>query len=295
MATNTPHWPQTDTGAKRTALFLAVLTVLLVCAVSMDAYAYDLRLIEVGTLANQKDRWSILDARTRKEYRKAHLPGARLFSWEEYTRVDAQKIPYRIWPPDELAAALGAMGINEKTKVVLYGDADTSWGGEGWGCWALIWLGHQGPLRLLHGGVQAWQQAGLPMVDTAEKPLPPREYHIHCRAEVTIATTAVAALAGNQVLIDTRSSLEWFRGHLPEAIHLPWTSLYQGQDRRPIAKGAYARLLSEHGVQASDELIFYCTGGIRSAYAWVIHQLHGSSPAKNYEGGTEAWNRRPAQ
>lgn len=40
------------------------------------------------------------------------------------------------------------------------------------------------------------------------------------------------------------------------------------------------------------ELVFYCTGGVRSAYAWLIHQLCGSLPASNFEGGTEAWKQR---
>lgn len=77
--------------------------------------------------------------------------------------TDSEGGKYRILPPEKLAEKLGAMGINEQAKIVLYGDADTSWGSEGWGLWMLVWLGHQGPVRFLDGGINSWQQAGLPM------------------------------------------------------------------------------------------------------------------------------------
>ena len=252
--------------------------------------------MDVNTLASQIDRWVILDARPRSVWRAAHLPHALSFSWEDYTRTDAQKIPYRIWPAEELAAALGSMGICELTPVVVVGDADTSWGGEGWVCWALIWLGHQGPIRLLDGGVAAWQRAELAMngKDDDRRRLPTK-YHVRLRAEVNATADEVAIPDGNRVLVDTRSNWEWIKGHLPGAVHLPWESLFHGKDRRPIGALAYRSELQECGIKETDTLVFYCTGGIRSAYAWVIHQLYETSEAKNFEGGTEAWARHPTR
>lgn len=296
MVADTPQRPDRQAKAKRIARLLGALTVLIVTAVGMDAFAYDLGLIEVSALAPRKDQWVILDARPPSIYRRAHLPGALPFSWEDHTRIDSQKIPYRIRSANEIAVVLGALGIDEQTKVVVYGDADTSWGGEGWVCWTLTWMGHRGPIRLLAGGVQAWRQAGLAMVDTRVDKQPiPTEYHFRLRAEVNITAKAVSAVADNQVLVDTRSLPEWFMGHLPAAVHLPWSKLYLGKDRRPIEAEVYAGLLQKRGIKSTDELIFYCTGGVRSAYAWLIHQLYGTSPAKNFEGGTEAWNRLQAR
>ena len=264
---------------------------MLVTAVGMDGFAYDLELMGVKALAAQNTQWVILDARPRAVWQKSHLPGAVSFSWEDYTKIDDQKIPYRIWPADDLAGALGKMGIDARTPIVVYGDADTSWGGEGWSCWALVWLGHLGPIRLLEGGVQAWQRAGMAMAVADDRlHRPPTVYQVQLRSEVTIDTRKVASLDRSQVLIDTRSNLEWFTGHLPGAIHLAWTALYKGKDRDPIDAAAYNRLLGKRNIKATDELIFYCTGGIRSAFAWVIDQLYRSTPAKNYEGGTEAWD-----
>jgi thiosulfate/3-mercaptopyruvate sulfurtransferase len=296
MAVGRLHWRRSETGKKQVPRLLGALTVLIVTAVGMDGVAYDLGLIDANALSTQKNRWVILDARPQSAWRVAHLPHALSFSWEDYTRTDAQKIPYRIWPPSELAAALGAMGIDERTPVVVYGDADTSWGGEGWVCWALIWLGHQGPIRLLDGGVGGWQRAGLAMNGADGDQRHPRTtYHVQLRAEVSITAKEVATLNDNQVLVDTRSNWEWFTGHLPAAVHLPWESLFHGKDRRPIGALAYRSELQECGIKETDTLVFYCTGGIRSAYAWVIHRLYETSAAKNFEGGTEAWEQIPSR
>jgi thiosulfate/3-mercaptopyruvate sulfurtransferase len=130
------------------------------------------------------------------------------------------------------------------------------------------------------------------MVQTQESPHRPQSvYQVQLREEVTITTRQLATRGPNQILIDTRSTLEWLTGHLSGAVHLPWTTLYEGKDRHPIDAATYSRLLVKRNIKKTDELIFYCTGGVRSAYAWVIHQLDRPSPARNYEGGTEAWER----
>jgi thiosulfate/3-mercaptopyruvate sulfurtransferase len=36
-------------------------------------------------------------------------------------------------------------------------------------------------------------------------------------------------------------------------------------------------------------VVYYCKGGIRSAYAWMVHVLAGFPGACNFEGGMEEW------
>ncbi len=95
---------------------------------SSIAYGSDLGIIGASDLNKNASGWTVLDARPKSEWTAGHIPGALSFSWEDYTRTDEQGIPYRVWQPQALAKALGAMGINENTPVVVYGDADKSWG-----------------------------------------------------------------------------------------------------------------------------------------------------------------------
>lgn len=71
----------------------------------------------------------MLDARSKAEWEADRIPGARSFSWDDYTRTDEKGVQYSSFPPRELAAALAGPGIDEKTPVVVYGDADKGWCG----------------------------------------------------------------------------------------------------------------------------------------------------------------------
>ena len=236
--------------------------------------------------------WVILDARPKSEWISGHIPGALSFSWENYTRKDANGIPYRVLPPKELAAELGKIGISENTPVVVYGDADKSWGGEGWDCWVLAWLGHKGPVRLLAGGIQSWKSSNFALAAGQEKcRLRPVDYKYKIEPAFDITTSELETQKSNIVVIDTRSFFERIRGKIPGSVHIEWTDFYTGKDHRPLSAQALKKLLRKNGVDLNKQIVYYCAGGIRSAYAWLVQQLAGLPPAKNYEGGYEAWRR----
>jgi thiosulfate/3-mercaptopyruvate sulfurtransferase len=260
------------------------------------AYGSTLGIIGASDLHKNPSGWIVLDARPKSEWTAGHIPGALSFSWEDYTRTDEQGIPYRVWQPQALAKALGAMGITENTPVVVYGDADKSWGGEGWTCWVLSWLGHKGPVRLLAGGMQSWRANAFLVVAGAEKRnIKSVRYNVNLDPSLDISTAEIEKKRSGLVLVDTRSTLEWFRGRITGAIHIPWDDFYSGKDRRPLSPDALMKLLQKNGVDTRKPIVYSCTGGIRSGYAWMVHQLAGLPPAKNFEGGYEAWQVQHSQ
>ena len=252
----------------------------------------DLGLIEPEILQRNLNSYVILDARPKSEWLAGHIPGALSLSWEDYTRTDERGVPYRVWPAQELAKALGKMGISEHAAIAVYGDADKSWGGEGWDCWVLSWLGHKGPIRLLAGGIQSWRDNGFRTASGAEKiTARPVQYRFKTNERIEISTTEIERHGPGIVLIDTRSLFERIKGRIPDSVHIEWKNFYTGKDRRPLQSEALKRLLRDNGVNAGEQVVYYCTGGIRSAYAWLVHQLAGLPTARNYEGGFEEWSR----
>lgn len=232
----------------------------------------------------------ILDARPQKIWRSGHIPGALSISWEDYTRVDEKKIAYRTLPPDRLATMLGAKGISETSSVVVYGDADLSWGGEGWLCWMLLWTGHKGEIRLLEGGIQAWQERGYPLSREYEKKKAVFYKHSINNA-INISTQEIQSSLNKIQLVDTRSVFEWFKGSIPGAVHISWKKFHAGTSKKPINSDELKKLLEKNKIDISRPVVYFCTGGIRSAYAWTVHELAGFPMPVNYEGGTEAWKK----
>ncbi len=251
--------------------------------------AGNMSLIEPSVLNGELSKYVILDARPKTEWQAGHIPGALSFSWENFTRTDGQGIPFQVLPPQELASALGEMGIDEKTAIVIYGDADKSWGGEGWAGWTFTWLGHAGSIRILNGGIQAWRNGGLPVTADTPKGKAKAAYHFTLTPRWDISTAEIEQRKSPMVLVDTRSTLEWLRGRIPGAIHIEWTNFYTGPDRHPLDAAAFKKLLKDNGVDTGKPIVYYCRGGIRSGYVWMVHQLAGLPDARNYEGGMEAW------
>lgn len=270
--------------------------LVMIISLSGPVSAADLGLIDPFTLNREKTRWIVLDARPKSQWQTGHIPGARSFYWEDYTRTDAKGVQYSSFEPRELAAALAGIGIDEKTPVVVYGDADRSWGGEGYDVWLLSRLGHRGPVRLLDGGIQAWQAMNLPLARGEEKPAAKKAgYRFALNSQFIVSTEEIVNRKGSFTLVDVRSSWEWIKGRIPGAVHIPWDEFHSGKERRPLSPAELRKLLARHGVDTSKPVVYYCHAGVRSAYAWTVHQLAGLPDARNYRGGWEEWRKQGAK
>ena len=270
---------------------IATLSLIAVLLLWTPAMGIELKKISVAAAAAQQDRLIFLDGRPVNVFQTGHIPGARSFSWETYTRTDADGVKYRTIPPEELAGALGGMGIAHTDAVVVYGDADTSWGGEGWVVWVLAWLGHQGPVHALDGGISLWQATGYPVVKSGHADFPEETYSIHLQPDLNISAEDIADAGDAFTLVDTRKYLtEYLPGHIPGAVHIPWEKFYHGEHRQFISADALKRLLTDKGVDLGKPVVYYCTGGIRSGFTWMVHELAGLGQAKNFEGGVEEWD-----
>lgn len=308
-------------------MFLTILAVCIflissVCEGSDFGSTANTGLIDIPQLKDDTAKWVILDARPLKYWEKSHIPKSISFCWENYTKTDENQIAYRILPPVQIAQAFGKLGISDKTNIVVYGDADESWGGEGWLCWVFAWLGHKGDIRLLKGGIQAWEKGGYPLIsekdiqaknlqtkdnqDRDNKIIQPVEYKLnltYASSQSSLKTSSVNIYAkeihdnlDKYQLVDTRSTIEWFKGHLPNAVHIPWEKFFKGRDRSPLNAEELKSLLNKNGLNMEKTVVYYCTGGIRSGYAWMVHQLAAMElkeipKAINFEGGTEEWEK----
>ncbi len=165
----------------------------------------------------------------------------------------------------------------------------------------LSYLGHP-RVHLLDGGVAAWRGSGRPLETGGGRAPPPGRFVVRCdpslRAELPEAIAASRAAAG-AVLVDVRTRPEWdgerryFEprgGHLPGAVHLPWTDLLDEHGRLRPADQLRA-LLAAKEVPEGRPLIVYCTGGVRSAFAWAALSTIGRD-VRNFDGSFYQWAAR---
>lgn len=273
------------------ALFIPVLTLVFSCWPFLSLGA-TFGLISPQNLKTELtgQKIIILDSRPETKYLKGHIPGSLDFSWEKFTYTDPKGIKYRLISPHKLVKVLGKIGISEESTVVAYGDADSSWGGEGWILWVLDYLGHKGRLLLLNGGINAWLKAGFPLKSGREECHRPAKYSLQLRPEVNCDSQWIKKHSGSINIVDTRSLPEYLLGRIPGSIHIRWKDFLKRNNIR--SEKEISALLKGRGLDLKKTTVYYCTGGIRSGFAYTIHKIFDLGPVRNFEGGTEEWVKK---
>ena len=82
-------------------------------------------------------------------------------------------------------------------------------------------------------------------------------------------------------------------GHLPNAKHLDWRSLLD-EGGRIRSSARITRALEDAGIDPGQEVITYCTAGVRSAFVAVILGARGVGQVRNYDGSLLEWSADPS-
>jgi thiosulfate/3-mercaptopyruvate sulfurtransferase len=131
----------------------------------------------------------------------------------------------------------------------------------------------------------------------------PGNFTIKVASHTIIAKDELRALVKqahpNTMILDARSLEEYLGkevsgiprpGHIPSAIHLAWNGFLNNnatvKDLATIKAG-----LEEKGLEPGNEIVCYCTGGVRSSWLYFVLKLAGYQKVRNYPGSWWEWSR----
>ncbi len=254
-------------------------------------------------LKENLDKVVIVDANADKAYNAGHIPGAVNITWQALSNM-AVKQGEPGWGvvlgKEELGKKLGEFGIDGSKDIIVYNDPK-GLGEEGRVLWMLRIAGLNNS-KMLYGGIPAWEAAGYEVSNeaTAVTPVP---FTIAAYDDGRIATTDyVKENLKNIKLLDTRS-LEEYKGEtnhgenykgekalgrIEGAVALPYSDLYN-IDGTPKSIEDMKSIFEGLGLNPDDEIVTYCTVGIRSGFTAEQLRMCGYSKAKNYNGSFSEW------
>ena len=261
-------------------------------------------LIDTETLQEQlgKPGLVVIDVRGRAAYEfGGHIPGAVHSTWHEYS--DPKAVAKGLLNPDlgQIEQILRRLGINQDSDVVIYSNPFDNWGDEGRMFWMLEHLGHP-RLRILDGGWVKWTAEKRPfahgsvsstMGNFTARPVP-------ALMMVKDDLKTIVKMSHPQTaILDARSVEEYLGkevsgiprpGHIPSAIHLAWNG-FLNKDATIKDVTIIKEMLEAKGVYPGQDVICYCTGGVRSAWLYFILKLVGYPRVSNYPGSWWEWSR----
>jgi thiosulfate/3-mercaptopyruvate sulfurtransferase len=259
--------------------------------------------VDVDWLNQNLAQVMVVDARAEKDYKAGHIPGSINITWQSLSNMEPKQGQVGwgvVLPPDKLAAKIGQYGIDGSKPVVVYNDP-AGMGEEGRVAWMLKIAG-LADTRMLYGGWPAWKSSGQEI--SRELPgLAPVSFKISSPDHSRLATTAYIKSHQKTIkLVDTRSPEEFHgetnhgekrKGHIPGAIHIHYQDTYS-EDGYVKSIPELKAMFAKAGLQPEDDIVTYCTVGIRSGYMAEVLRMCGYEKAKNYNASFSEWCGDPA-
>lgn len=248
--------------------------------------------VDVAWLLTHQDKPDvrIVDVRSPDAYALGHIPGA--VNLDIYTLKLGSSAPKAIAAfNEEMARALGAIGLQAGDRVVFYEDFSGTSAARGVWLWDYLGLGES---AMLDGGLRAWG-AGGGDITTIGDGAEPAALKIHPDPS-TLATAGriMAAIRGEgepMQLVDTRNDEEHLAGTIPGSVHLEWIHhLNPDGTFRPLAE--LAEIYQSAGVTPARETVTYCASGYRAAHTYVVLKLLGFPRIRNYAPSWKEWGAR---
>lgn len=228
-------------------------------------------------------------------YNAQHLPGAVFFDIDEIADKSTS-LPHMLPSPEDFEAAVGAMGISDKDRVVVYDEKGIQSAARVW--WTFLAMGHKNA-AVLDGGLPKWMKEGRPV--TADKTVPVRTaYHAAPKPELAADAADVrAALSGGAAVLDARSPGRFAGkeaepraglrpGRMPGATNLPFgLVLSENGTLRPPHE--LHRLFDEAGIGPETRIITSCGSGVTAAVLFLALTAAGFAGAAVYDGSWSEW------
>ncbi|MFD4993535.1 sulfurtransferase [Cellulosimicrobium cellulans] len=254
-------------------------------------------------------RWALGVTDGREQHRAGHVPGAVYVDLE--TELAAPPSPaagrHPLPEPADLQAAARRWGVRADRPVVVYDAVGGTSAARAW--WLLRWAGHD-DVRILDGGLAAWQAAGHALDEGDVRP-EPGDVVVTPGGMPVLDADGAADLATSGVLLDARAA-ERYRGevepvdpragHVPGAVSAPTTDnlaadgafLADDALRERFAGLGVVGVTAETAADDRPAVGVYCGSGVTAAHEVAALATLGVEAAL-YAGSWSQWSNDPAR
>ena len=246
----------------------------------------------------------IVDTRSKFKFLMGHIPGAvNLNNWKDFTTKTEGVEGLLLSDRNLISKILGDAGINPTQSVIIYGDPENPWRTDGRFFWMFERYGFA-KVAILDGGLYSWKESGGKIEGGFSEERKTTEFdpkQINLKSEVIADKSLINNILNNKdyVLVDNRTQREYLGatpygsprgGHIPNAINIHWPAFF---NKNGTLKSALelSQLINKSGIESHQEIIVYCTGGVRSAMAYFVFRYMGYK-VRNYDGSWWDWSRK---
>ncbi|MBA3529665.1 MAG: sulfurtransferase [Propionibacteriaceae bacterium] len=247
-------------------------------------------------------RWSLGGPPGLPQFEAAHIPGAQWVDLErELSSPPGKGGRHPLAPVDVFQAAMRRIGVAADASVVVCDGGNAVAAARLW--WMLTDAGHD-DVRVLNGGVAAWQAAGFGVERGPARAVAAGDFTAVPGKRSQVAGEEVAAALGDPmspVIVDVRAAerysgatepMDPVAGHIPGAINLPSMDNIDAHGKFIAPAELTARYTA---ARVGRSPIVYCGSGITAAHTLLALEQAGVPDATLYVGSWSDWVTDPSR
>ncbi len=234
----------------------------------------------------------------RADFHQRHIPGAVFFDLDEIAD-HSSGLPHMLPSPETFSDAVGALGIANSHRIVVYDDSGIFSAARVW--WTFRALGHDS-VCVLDGGLPKWLREGRAIAAGDNAPAPARYVPAARRALARTHDDVRAALGDNASLVlDARPAPRFKadaaeprpglrRGQMPGARNIPHLSALtvEGTMKSPEE---LRTVFAAEGYSPERPVITTCGSGVTAAVLALALESIGAANVGVYDGSWAEWGR----
>ncbi len=229
------------------------------------------------------------------EFLERHIPGAVFFDIDAISDP-ATSLPHMLPEPAAFAAAVGALGIGDGLRIVVYDAAGLFSAPRVW--WTFKAFGVREVL-ILDGGLPQWLAEGRPTADGPATRAPAVFSARLDRSIVADISKVDNARSGTSIqILDARPANRFAgtapeprpgisSGHIPGSLNLPFGEIVK--DGHLLPPEDVRSALIGAGLDLDRPVITTCGSGVSAAILWVALESVGKAPLALYDGSWAEW------
>ena len=246
----------------------------------------------------------VIDIRDPKAFAAQHIPGAVNAPYGQWRGPATH--PGELPDHDKLVALVQKLGLTAATHavVVATGKDATDFGAMARVYWTLKSLGLT-ELSIVNGGMQAWQQAQLPLSTTPVQVAPSTYAPTFDATWLSTREDVQQSLKlSNAVLVDSRPDAFYqgktqapaakLAGTLPGAVQLDFNQWFEPKTALFVDKAKAQAIAAQIQVPSGQGAVAFCNTGHWAATDWFgMSEVAGMPHVKLYAGSMVDWTQPP--
>ena len=248
-------------------------------------------------------RWALGDPHGRKHFEARRIPGSVYVDLDTELAAEASPLTGRHPLPDVDALQIAARrwGVRDGGSVVVLDDNGGLAAARAW--WLLRWAGVT-DVRVLDGGLRAWEAAGYPVDDESVPVTVPAAGDVVLRPGQlpTLDADEAAELARTGLLLDARAGeryrgeaepIDLKAGHIPGAVSAPTSENLAADGGFRPADELRERFTELGAADPDHESVgVFCGSGVTAAHQILALHIAGIDAAL-YPGSWSQWSSDP--